>query len=200
MAESRNDLNECIQMTDWDASTVVAANVSSTSTQNGNNPSVEELKEALEMVTEKTEECEELRRQKCEIEKEFELRQTYIEELMAQTNALQLQQQTQADAFSEMRERANKIDCEKLEMERNLIQVREQLEESTRKMDELKDENMKLASLLKKSESVSHSHDEEKLAEIDELKKRLADNEKHYQDELSTQKYQVIFLGISIGF
>ncbi|VDD88505.1 unnamed protein product [Enterobius vermicularis] len=79
---------------------------------------MEELKEALAMVTEKTDECDELRRQKVELEKEvwfflqkcwyehklLDVRQNCVDELMAQTNSLQEQQQIQAESFNEMRE------------------------------------------------------------------------------------------------
>ena len=56
-------------MTDWDT----AAATSEVGCQAGSATIMDELREALAMVTEKTEECEDLRRQKCESEKEVKI-------------------------------------------------------------------------------------------------------------------------------
>lgn len=53
-------------MADWDAS--LAAGTSGGAHTGAS--LMDEMREALAMITEKTEECEELRRQKCEVEKE----------------------------------------------------------------------------------------------------------------------------------
>lgn len=55
-------------MADWDAT--APANGSSSASGSNNCTIMNELREALAVVTEKTEECEELRRQKHELNKE----------------------------------------------------------------------------------------------------------------------------------
>lgn len=55
-------------MADWDAT--ASANGSSSANDSNNCTIMNELREALAVVTEKTEECEELRRQKHELDKE----------------------------------------------------------------------------------------------------------------------------------
>lgn len=64
-------------MADWDATASATANGSSTNDQNSTTI-MDELREALAMVTEKTEECEELRRQKCELDKEVSFKRSLV--------------------------------------------------------------------------------------------------------------------------
>ncbi|VDM40558.1 unnamed protein product [Toxocara canis] len=171
------------KMADWDASGAVG-------TSNGTHNSsslVDELKEALEMITEMTEECEDLRRQKCEIDKELELRQNCVDELMAQTNALQSQQQMQAGAFNQMREWAKKTDREKLEVERNLVRAEEKLKEVTAELYGLMEENVKLHKCMEELEA---SRSDEVSSATDELRTKLEEAKKEHEGELQSQKLQ----------
>ncbi|VIO92288.1 Uncharacterized protein BM_BM7286 [Brugia malayi] len=127
------------KMADWDA--IASTNGSSLA----NNCTVmNELREALAVVTEKTEECEELRRQKHELNKELDLRQTRIDELMVQLNVLQSQQTTHAETFAELRSWANELERDKLELERSLVHTKEKLDEvqKQQQLDAVKGEEL----------------------------------------------------------
>uniref|UniRef100_A0A915PRB0 GRIP domain-containing protein n=1 Tax=Setaria digitata TaxID=48799 RepID=A0A915PRB0_9BILA len=127
------------KMVDWDAT--APANGSSISTSGPNNSTImNELREALAAVTEKTEECEELRKQKQELDKELGLRQTCIDELMVQMNVLQSQQHVHTETFSQLRGWANELERDKLELERNLVYTKEKLNEVQKQLDSAKEE------------------------------------------------------------
>ncbi|KAM3722681.1 Thyroid receptor-interacting protein [Dirofilaria immitis] len=122
------------KMADWDAP--APANGSNNCTI------MNELREALAVVTEKTEECEELRRQKHELDKELDLRQTCIDELMVQMNVLQSQQHVHAETFAQLRSWANELEHDKLELERNLVHTKEKLGEVQEQLDAVKDKDL----------------------------------------------------------
>ncbi|KAL4003725.1 hypothetical protein ACH3XW_8780 [Acanthocheilonema viteae] len=126
------------KMADWDAT----APINGSSSANGSNNCtiMNELREALAVVTEKTEECEELRRQKHELNKELDLRQTCIDELMVQMNVLQSQQHINAETFAQLRGWANELERDKLELERNLVHTKEKLEYVQKQLDTVKEE------------------------------------------------------------
>uniref|UniRef100_A0A0R3RH63 GRIP domain-containing protein n=1 Tax=Elaeophora elaphi TaxID=1147741 RepID=A0A0R3RH63_9BILA len=128
------------KMADWDA--VASANGSSSANGSNNCTIMNELREALAAVTEKTEECEELRRQKHELDKELDLRQTCIDELMVQMNVLQSQQHIHAETFAQLRGWANELERDKLELERNLVHTKEKLEEVQNQLDAVKGEEL----------------------------------------------------------
>uniref|UniRef100_A0A915B351 GRIP domain-containing protein n=1 Tax=Parascaris univalens TaxID=6257 RepID=A0A915B351_PARUN len=169
------------KMADWDAS--LAAGTSGGAHTGAS--LMDEMREALAMITEKTEECEELRRQKCEVEKELELRQNCVDELMAQTNALQSQQQIHAEAFSQMRDWANKNDREKMEVERDLIRTEEKLKEVNAELDTLREEN---ANLLDRVEELKSTHKEETISAMEIVKKEFDAKNKEQAEELLSLK------------
>lgn len=124
------------RMVDWDGT----GNSTSTGTGHQGATVMEELREALAMITEKTEECEELRKRKSELEHELEMSQNCFDELMAQTNALQSQQQLQAESFSQLREWGNEKEREKLEAERAAVYAEEKLKEAQLSLDKANEE------------------------------------------------------------
>ncbi|CAG9540252.1 unnamed protein product [Cercopithifilaria johnstoni] len=131
------------KMADWDAT--APTNGSSSANGSNNCTIMNELREALAVVTEKTEECEELRRQKHELDKEvgpLDLRQTCIDELMVQMNVLQSQQHVHAETFAQLRGWANELERDKLELERNLVHTKEKLEEVQKQLDAVKGEEL----------------------------------------------------------
>ncbi|VDM92302.1 unnamed protein product [Onchocerca ochengi] len=127
-------------MADWDAT--APANGSSSANGANNCTIMNELREALAVVTEKTEECEELRRQKHELDKELDLRQTCIDELMVQMNVLQSQQHIHAETFAQLRGWANELERDKLELERNLVHTKEKLEEVQKQLAAVEEGNL----------------------------------------------------------
>ncbi|VDK85975.1 unnamed protein product [Litomosoides sigmodontis] len=128
------------KMADWDAT---APTNGSSSTNGSNNCTImNELREALAVVTEKTEECEELRRQKHELNKELDLRQTCIDELMVQMNVLQSQQHIHAETFAQLRSWANELERDKLELERNLVHTKEKLKQVEEQLYEVKGDEL----------------------------------------------------------
>uniref|UniRef100_F1KVW8 Thyroid receptor-interacting protein 11 n=1 Tax=Ascaris suum TaxID=6253 RepID=F1KVW8_ASCSU len=108
---------------------------------------------------------------------------------MAQTNALQSQQQIHAEAFSQMRDWANKNDREKMEVERDLIRTEEKLKEVNAELDTLRDQNAKLLSRVEELES---SHKEETVSAVEEVKREIdAKNKEHAEELLSLkQRYE----------
>ncbi|VDM08700.1 unnamed protein product, partial [Wuchereria bancrofti] len=128
------------KMADWDA--IASTNGSSLANGSNNCAIVNELREALAVVTEKTEECEELRRQKHELDKELDLRQTRIDELMVQLDVLQSQQHTHAETFAQLRSWANELERDKLELEQSLVHTKEKLDEVQKQLDAVKEEEL----------------------------------------------------------
>ncbi|PIO60791.1 hypothetical protein TELCIR_17704 [Teladorsagia circumcincta] len=63
-----------------------------------------QLREALAANAEKTEECEKLRQQTDDLEKEVTLRQSCVDEMIAQTNVLQVQLQLAAEANLQLKQ------------------------------------------------------------------------------------------------
>ncbi|VDO42273.1 unnamed protein product [Haemonchus placei] len=88
-----------------------------------------QLREALAANAEKTEECEKLRQQADDLEKEVTLRQSCVDEMIAQTNALQVQLQLAAKVNLQLKQQI-------LEKDRSLNSMSEELNrkqpESTR--------------------------------------------------------------------
>ncbi|XGW18328.1 hypothetical protein V3C99_002731 [Haemonchus contortus] len=79
-----------------------------------------QLREALAANAEKTEECEKLRQQADDLEKEVTLRQSCVDEMIAQTNALQVQLQLAAKVNLQLKQQI-------LEKDRSLNSMSEEL-------------------------------------------------------------------------
>ncbi|EYC30455.1 hypothetical protein Y032_0005g2656 [Ancylostoma ceylanicum] len=79
-----------------------------------------QLREALAANAEKTEECEKLRQQTDDLEKEVTVRQSCIDEMIAQTNVLQVQLQLAAETNMQLKQQI-------LEKDRSLNTLNEEL-------------------------------------------------------------------------
>ena len=85
-----------------------------------------QLKEALSANTEKTDECEKLHIENRNLEREVDLRQSCVDEMIAQTNTLQMQQENMSTA--------NKgYQLQILANERQIVQLEEKLAEETQR-------------------------------------------------------------------
>ncbi|KAK6031107.1 hypothetical protein OSTOST_02746, partial [Ostertagia ostertagi] len=111
-----------------------------------------QLREALAANAEKTEECEKLRQQTDDLEKEVTLRQSCVDEMIAQTNVLQVQLQLAAEANLQLKQQI-------LEKDRSLNTMSEEL---NRKQPEYVHPDSHL-------EQLECSSDHSKLAYSDEL-------------------------------
>ncbi|VDM60963.1 unnamed protein product [Angiostrongylus costaricensis] len=80
----------------------------------------EQLREALAANAEKTEECEKLRQQTDDLEKEVTVRQSCVDEMIAQTNVLQVQLQIAAETNMQLKQQI-------LEKDRSLNLINEKL-------------------------------------------------------------------------
>ncbi|VDN27647.1 unnamed protein product [Gongylonema pulchrum] len=137
-------------MVDWDATaTATAANGGELSSDSQANVAVmDELREALAMVTEKTNECEKLRRLKAELEKELELRQTCIDELMVQMNVMQSQQSIHAENYTQLHDWASRLEREKLDLQSNLSDTQEKLKEALMQLETVQISKEEVSSVL----------------------------------------------------
>ncbi|WKY01037.1 hypothetical protein Q1695_015214 [Nippostrongylus brasiliensis] len=79
-----------------------------------------QLREALAANAEKTEECEKLKQQTDDLEKEVTLRQSCVDEMIAQTNVLQVQLQLAAESNLQLKQQI-------LEKDRSLNSMNEEL-------------------------------------------------------------------------
>ncbi|CAB3401904.1 unnamed protein product [Caenorhabditis bovis] len=88
-----------------------------------------QITELLEANTEKSEECEEVRNEVRNLEKEVEIRQTCVDEMISQTNTLQYQQQTMTTEISELTAKLVAKEQELLKMQQDLAHERDKMEE-----------------------------------------------------------------------
>ncbi|KAK5970154.1 hypothetical protein GCK32_003902, partial [Trichostrongylus colubriformis] len=111
-----------------------------------------QLREALAANAEKTEECEKLRQQTDDLEKEVTLRQSCVDEMITQTNVLQVQLQLAAEANLQLKQQI-------LEKDRSLNSMSEEL---SRKQPDIVHNDSNL-------EQLECSSDHSKLAYSDEF-------------------------------
>uniref|UniRef100_A0A1I7UZI2 GRIP domain-containing protein n=1 Tax=Caenorhabditis tropicalis TaxID=1561998 RepID=A0A1I7UZI2_9PELO len=133
------------------------------------------LKEALQANREKTEEFEKLHQENRNLEREVDLRQNCVDEMIAQTNTLQMQQETLSAAH-------RTLQTQNLAHERTIVQLEEKLGEEKTKNEEWEKKVKSLEEVITGGSSGEGEDEEEKKEEdvaplkryIAELKNKLA--------------------------
>ncbi|ULT99063.1 hypothetical protein L3Y34_000424 [Caenorhabditis briggsae] len=113
-----------------------------------------QLKEALDANAEKTDECEKLIIENRSLEREVDLRQNCVDEMIAQTNTLQMQQES-------MSTQNKTLQTQILAHERSIVQLEERLAEEQERSDELAKKTKRLEEVIVGGDSSGKDGDDE---------------------------------------
>ncbi|PIO73262.1 hypothetical protein TELCIR_04776 [Teladorsagia circumcincta] len=138
-----------------------------------------QLREALAANAEKTEECEKLRQQTDDLEKEVTLRQSCVDEMIAQTNVLQVQLQLAAEANLQLKQQ---LECSSDHSK--LAYSDELLTASTLETSDLEQQSFAAQEVDREKEELSERI-ERLEGECTQLKGALANAEKQLSEKLS---------------
>lgn len=156
-----------------------------------------QLKEALEANTEKTDECEKLHLETRNLEREVDLRQNCVDEMIAQTNTLQMQQET-------MSTQNKTLQTQILANERQIVQLEEKLTEEKGRNEEMEKKVKRLEEVIIGGGGGGEGSDDQKEEEgsegsekkdemITKMKRYIADLQSklsEVEEELKTIKEQ----------
>ncbi|CAI2349323.1 unnamed protein product [Caenorhabditis sp. 36 PRJEB53466] len=132
-----------------------------------------QLSEALKANCEKSEECDRIRVEARELEREVELRQNCVDEMIAQTNTLQMQQETMSTAN-------RTLQTQLLEQERRIVKLEEELNMAEEQSQQLKVQIQRLENVFVPAEDTEEREQpgpEAMSRYITDLQERLSSSE-----------------------
>ncbi|PIC41465.1 hypothetical protein B9Z55_008869 [Caenorhabditis nigoni] len=139
-----------------------------------------QLKEALDANAEKTDECEKLIVENRSLEREVDLRQNCVDEMIAQTNTLQMQQES-------MSTQNKTLQTQILAHERSIVQLEERLAEEQEKSEELEKKTKRLEEVIVGGDSDEKDDVEDEQSTSEAAKSEELVKFKRYVAELQTK-------------